>query len=283
MALWRNQAPENKNVKGSNELINIVNKIKQNLVMPRSTYGFIENCKKRGEKLFAVLIDPDKFESGEVITLCESANVDLILVGGSIITNGNFEQCIQTIKNLTKIPVLIFPGNNLQISKSADGILLLSLISGRNADMLIGSHVLAASKLKSSKLEILSTGYMLIESGKQTAASYMSSTNPIPADKDDIAMATAMAGEMLGLKLIYLDAGSGALNCVSKTMIHKVSSNISVPLIVGGGINTPEKALAACRSGADIVVVGNAIEKDHKLIQDIANAIHEFQRKSIIK
>lgn len=253
------------------------------MIIPQSIYESIVNSKKQGEKLFAVLVDPDKFESTEVIALCESANVDLILVGGSIITNGNFEQCIQSIKKHTKIPVLIFPGNNLQISKSADGILLLSLISGRNADMLIGSHVLAASKLRSSKLEILSTGYMLIESGKQTAASYMSNTNPIPADKDDIAMATAMAGEMLGMKLLYMDAGSGAINCVSKTMIHKVSSNTTVPLIVGGGINTPEKALAACRSGADIVVVGNAIEKDPTLIQDIANAVHEFQRKIIIK
>lgn len=251
--------------------------------MQETTYGSILNNKQQGKKLFAVLIDPDKFESTEVIALCDSAHVDFILVGGSIITNGNFEQCIQTIKKHTKIPVLIFPGNNLQISKNADGILLLSLISGRNADMLIGSHVLAAPKLKSSKLEIVSTGYMLIESGKQTAASYMSNTNPIPADKDDIAMATAMAGEMLGMKLIYLDAGSGAINSVSKTMIHKVSSNTKIPLIVGGGINTPEKALLACRSGADIVVVGNAIEKDPTLIQDISNAIHEFQRIITIK
>lgn len=251
--------------------------------MSQTIYGSILNSKKHGKKLFAVLIDPDKFESAEVIALCDSAHVDFILVGGSIITNGNFEQCIQTIKTQTKIPVLIFPGNNLQISKSADGILLLSLISGRNADMLIGSHVLAAPKLRSSKLEILSTGYMLIESGKQTAASYMSNTNPIPFDKDDIAMATAMAGEMLGMKLIYMDAGSGALNSVSKTMIHKVSSSTTIPLIIGGGINTPEKAIKACKAGADMVVIGNAIEKDPTLIQDIATAIHEFQRKIIIQ
>lgn len=244
--------------------------------MQLTIYESILNNKKQGKKLFAVLIDPDKFESTEVIALCESAQVDLILVGGSIITNGNFEECVQSIKKQTKIPVLIFPGNNLQISKNADGILLLSLISGRNADTLIGNHVLAAPKLKSSNLEIVSTGYMLVESGKQTAASYMSNTNPIPADKDDIAMATAMAGEMLGMKLIYLDAGSGALNCVSQTMIKKVSSNTGIPLIIGGGINTPEKALAACRAGADMIVVGNAIEKDPTLIQGISKVIHAF-------
>ncbi len=244
--------------------------------MQQTIYTSILEAKKQGKKLFAVLVDPDKFKSTEVIRLCESANVDFIMVGGSIITNGNFEECIQTIKKHTKIPVLIFPGNNLQISKSADGILLLSLISGRNADMLIGNHVVASTKLKSSNLEILSTGYMLIESGKQTAASYMSNTNPIPFDKDDIAMATAMAGEMLGLKLIYLDAGSGAINNVSETMINKVSINTNVPLIVGGGINSSEKAVTACKSGADVVVIGNAIEKDPSLIQSISKAIHAF-------
>ncbi len=232
--------------------------------------------KKEGKKLFAVLIDPDKFESIETIELAESAKVDFIMVGGSILSNGNFEKCIQTIKNKTKIPVLIFPGNHLQISKTADGILLLSLISGRNADLLIGNHVLVAPILKSSDLEILSTGYMLIESGKQTSALYMSNTNPIPHEKDDIAMCTAIAGEMLGLKLIYVDAGSGATNSVSQSMIKKISENISIPLIVGGGINTEKKAIDACKAGADVIVVGNAIEKNKTLIKNIAKAIHTF-------
>lgn len=232
--------------------------------------------KKKGEKLFSVLIDPDKFESTEVVLLCNEAKVDFIMVGGSIITNGNFEECIQSIKKFTSIPVLIFPGNGMQISKNADGILLLSLISGRNADMLIGNHVLAAPKLKASKLEVLPTGYMIIESGKQTAASYMSSTSPIPYDKGDIAMATAMAGEMLGLKLMYVDAGSGADKNVSIPMLNKIANNIEIPLIVGGGINTPEKAIYACKAGADVIVVGNAIEKDESLIHDIAKAIHAF-------
>lgn len=241
-----------------------------------SLYTTIQKNKKKGKKLFAVLIDPDKFKPAETIKLAESANVDFIMVGGSILTNGNFNKCIQTIKKQTKIPIIIFPGNNLQISKDADGILLLSLISGRNSDLLIGKHVISAPILKSSSLELLPTGYMLIESGKQTAALYMSSSSPIPYDKDDIAMCTAMAGEMLGLRIIYMDAGSGASNCVSSKMIKKVSQNIHIPLIIGGGINTVEKAIKACKAGADIIVVGNAIEKDSSLIKSISKAIHSF-------
>jgi putative glycerol-1-phosphate prenyltransferase len=240
-------------------------------------YSTILDNKKKRKKLFSVLIDPDKFDSSEVITLCEDAAVDFIMVGGSIITQGNFENCIQTIKKLTKIPIIIFPGNYMQISDKADAILLLSLISGRNADLLIGNHVLAASALKSSNLEILSTGYMLIDSGKQTTALYISNTIPIPNDKSDIAASTAIAGEMLGLKLMYLDAGSGAMNCINENMIERVSKNISSPLIVGGGINSVKKAEQACKAGADMIVIGNSIEKDKTLITSISKAIHEFQ------
>jgi len=244
--------------------------------MHKNLYTSIRKSKEKGKKLFAVLIDPDKFSSTGVLKLISSANVDLIMVGGSLLTNGNFEKCIQTIKKSCKIPLVIFPGNNLQISKDADGLLLLSLISGRNPDLLIGKHVISAPQLKASKLELISTGYMLIESGKQTAALYMSNSVPIPSDQDDIAMCTAMAGEMLGSKMIYMDAGSGAKNCISEKMIRRVSQNITIPLIIGGGINTVEKALNACRSGGDIIVVGNAIEKDPDLIKSISKAIHSF-------
>ena len=244
--------------------------------MQQQLYLSIIKSKSNGKKQFAVLIDPDKFESDEVLDLAKEAEVDFIMLGGSILTNGNFEKCVERIKNKTTIPLIIFPGNSLQVSKNADGILLLSLISGRNPEMLIGNHVIAAPALKSSKLEILPTGYMLIESGKQTAALYMSNTTPIPQQKDDIAMCTAMAGEMLGLKLIYMDAGSGAEQCVSASMISKVSANIEIPLIVGGGINSGAKAGAACKAGADIIVVGNAIEKDKSLLKEIAAAIHSF-------
>lgn len=239
-------------------------------------YNSIQKDKVKGKKQFAVLIDPDKFKSLDTIRLAEDEGVDLIMVGGSLLTNGNFSKCVETIKKNTKIPVLIFPGNNLQISKDADAILLLSLISGRNPDLLIGKHIISAPTLRSSGLEIISTGYMLIESGKQTTALYMSGTNPIPHDKDDIALCTAMAGEMLGLKMIYLDAGSGALNTVSESMIRLVSKNISVPLIIGGGINDAQKAKKACKAGADIIVVGNAIEKDKTIIRSISKVIHSF-------
>jgi phosphoglycerol geranylgeranyltransferase len=241
-----------------------------------NVYDSIRKKKARGRKQFAVLIDPDKFSSLDTIRLAEDSEVDLILVGGSLLTNGNFSKCVRKIKRNTSIPVLIFPGNHLQISKEADAILLLSLISGRNPDLLIGKHILSAPLLRSSRLEILSTGYMLVDSGKQTTALYMSSTQPIPHDKDDIALCTAMAGEMLGLKLIYMDAGSGAINPVSESMIRQVSRNITVPLIVGGGINDERKAGKACKAGADIVVVGNAIEKDKLVIRSIAKTVHSF-------
>ncbi len=244
--------------------------------MQKSIYNTITSRVKKGKKLFAILIDPDKYNSRKLFSKITPANTDFILVGGSLLTNGNFEKCIEDIKKNCKIPVIIFPGNNLQISASANGIFLLSLISGRNPDLLIGKHVISAPILKKSNLEIIPTGYMLVDSGKQTSAVYMSGTLPIPWEKDDIAMCTAMAGEMIGLKLIYMDAGSGAEKCVSNSMIKKVKSSIKIPLIIGGGINSTKKAEEACKSGADIIVIGNAIEKDAGLIQKISNIVHSF-------
>ena len=233
-------------------------------------YSSILKAKKVGRKQFAVLIDPDKLPTVEAIATAEAAGVDYFLIGGSLLTNGNLNNCIEFVKKSSQIPVILFPGNIYQIDSSADAILLLSLISGRNPEMLIGKHVIAAPALKASHLEVISTGYMLIESGSQTTVSYMSNTMPIPADKEDIAMCTAMAGEMLGLKMIYMDAGSGAKNCISAAMIKKVSSNISIPLIVGGGINSAAGVRSAYEAGADIVVVGTALEKDFSLVTKIA-------------
>jgi putative glycerol-1-phosphate prenyltransferase len=244
--------------------------------MQKNIYNSILQKVNTGKKLFAVLIDPDKYDSNKIIEKIISAKADFIMVGGSLLTNGNFEKCIHSIKSKCNIPILIFPGNTLQISKNADAMLLLSLISGRNPDLLIGNHVIAAPQLKSSKLQLLPTGYMLIDSGKQTSALYMSNTNPIPYNKADIAMCTAMAGEMLGLKMIYMDAGSGADKPVSSSMIAEVKKAISIPLVVGGGINSEKKAKEACKAGADIIVVGNAIEKNSSLIKKIANTIHSF-------
>jgi putative glycerol-1-phosphate prenyltransferase len=179
------------------------------------------------------------------------------------------------MKSKSNIPAILFPGNSFQLSYKADAILFLSLISGRNAELLIGNHVISAPFLKVSPLEIIPTGYMLIEGGVMTSVQYMSNTNPIPNTKPDIAMCTAMAGEMLGLKQIYMDAGSGAQKPVSAEMITAVSSTISIPLIVGGGIKSPEQASINVAAGADVIVVGNAIEKDPSLIKEISAAIHE--------
>ncbi len=245
--------------------------------MNEKIYQHILESKKNNKKLFAVLIDPDKYKS-DIIEKINEAKVDIVLVGGSLISNGSFEKCIEDIRKRSKTPVVIFPGNDLQISNKAEGILLLSLISGRNPDLLIGKHVIAAPQLRASNLELISTGYMLIDSGKQTSALYMSNTNPIPYDKPDIATCTAMAGEMLGLKMIYMDAGSGAENCVSEKMIREVKKNIKIPLIVGGGINSSSKAKTACEAGADMIVVGNAAEKDNKLIKEIAKVVHSFKK-----
>ncbi|MEI8279642.1 MAG: geranylgeranylglyceryl/heptaprenylglyceryl phosphate synthase, partial [Bacteroidota bacterium] len=182
---------------------------------------------------------------------------------------------IHTFKAESDIPVILFPGNPSQISPFADALLYLSLVSGRNAELLIGQHVVSAPLVKSSGLEVISTGYMLIDGGVPTTVSYMSDSTPIPANKPDIALCTAWAAEMQGKNLIYMDAGSGARNPISEEMIHKISSNIDIPLFIGGGIHTPEKVYANCKAGANIIVVGNAIERDPMLIKDLAQATKE--------
>jgi putative glycerol-1-phosphate prenyltransferase len=242
----------------------------------------IKNNIANNQKHLAVLIDPDSIENeSQLINICERSNeasIDFILVGGSLITNGFFDTCIQIIKQHTKIPVVLFPGNIMQVSKDADAILLLSLISGRNPDLLIGKHVLAAPMLKQSGLEIIPTGYMLIDGGNITSVSYMSNTTPIPAEKHSIAACTAMAGEMLGLQVTYMDAGSGAQHPISTKIISAVRESVNGPIFIGGGIKTPEGAIAACNAGADVVVVGNAFEKEPELINQIAKAVHGLNK-----
>jgi putative glycerol-1-phosphate prenyltransferase len=236
----------------------------------------ITKGRKDAKKQLAVLVDPDKSDTQHLKELARIAvdnKIDYFFVGGSLLVNNSLDSCISLLKELSGIPVVLFPGNTLQMSYRADAMLFLSLISGRNAEMLIGRHVVAAPYLKLSNIEVIGTGYMLIESGRPTAVSYMSNSDPIPSDKNDIAMCTAMAGEMLGLKLIFMDAGSGAINPVSASMIEHVSKTISIPLIVGGGINTPELAATAVNAGADLIVIGNAVEKDPSLITEISSAI----------
>ncbi len=229
-----------------------------------------------GEKKLAVLLDPDKQPEGSLertIALSVEAGVDFFFVGGSLLLQDRLEACLATLGALSSIPRILFPGNVLQVSREAEAILLLSLISGRNPDLLIGQHVIAAPYLRESGLEILSTGYMLIDGGAPTSVTYMSNTFPIPANKPDIAQCTAMAGEMLGLKLMYLDAGSGARHPVSEAMIQAVRLAVHTPVMVGGGIRRPEQALMAAQAGADVIVVGNAVERSPQLILEMAEAI----------
>jgi putative glycerol-1-phosphate prenyltransferase len=231
--------------------------------------------KAQGKKGFAVLIDPDKVGGERIPALVAHAvrcEVDYFLVGGSLLTNRNIHEFVPELKRRSDIPVILFPGSIYQIVPSADGLLFLSVISGRNPDLLIGNHVVAAPILRQTDIEILATGYILIDSGKTTSVHYMSNTLPIPYDKSDIAACTAMAGEMLGLRLIYMDAGSGADKAVSSETIHAVATNVQIPLIVGGGIRSAEEAERIWNAGADIIVIGNAIESDAngELMEEIA-------------
>ena len=245
--------------------------------MRSAIYNSLTERKQQGKKSFAVLIDPDKVNDSnmdQLIRLAVEAKVDYFLVGGSLVISSYLDECIQQIKQNCAIPTILFPGSPSQVSKYADALLYLSLISGRNADLLIGQHVISAPVVKQSGLEIMPTGYMVIDGGAPTTVSYISNAAPIPADKNEIAMCTAMAGEMLGMKLIYMDAGSGAQRAITESMIQKVASCIEVPLIIGGGIIEPEKAYLNCKAGADVIVVGNAIEKDPNLIKEMAAAVH---------
>ena len=248
----------------------------------QSIYTSLTEKKYYGKKQFAVLIDPDKVNAGSVsrlVKIAVEAGVDYFLVGGSLVISNFMDTCVQMIKKECKVPVVLFPGSPGQVSKYADALLYLSLISGRNPELLIGQHVVSAPAVKQSGLEVIPTGYMVIDGGAPTTVSYISNAAPLPSDKNDIAICTAMAGEMLGMKLIYMDAGSGAKRPIAESMIADVAENINVPLIIGGGIKDPEKAYLNCKAGADLIVVGNAFEKDTSLIKEIASAIHSVPVK----
>jgi phosphoglycerol geranylgeranyltransferase len=235
-----------------------------------------------GKKSIAVLVDPDKVEDPsrlQLLTNLATENcVDFFFVGGSLITTSNLGQVVKQIKDNVTIPIILFPGNYMHVEPSADALLFLSLISGRNPELLIGQHVIAAPILRNTKLEIIPTGYILINSGSITSVAYISNTTPIPDDKYSLAACTAMAGEMLGLQSIYLDAGSGAEKEISVRMIASVRKAVNVPLIVGGGINTSQKALNALEAGADMIVIGNALEKKPNLLSEISDKVYEWNQ-----
>ncbi len=241
-----------------------------------SFYRSLQSLRIHNKKGLAVLIDPDKLNSDSkmkaMAELLRHSDVSALFIGGSLMTQDNFQQCVKLARKHIDLPLVLFPGSPDQVSDQADAILLLSLISGRNADLLIGHHVTAAPKLAKSSLEIISTGYMLVDCGNTTTASYISQTFPLPYHKPEIAAVTAMAGEMIGMKCMYLDGGSGAQKPVSPQMITAVRSAVATPIIVGGGIRDEDQAREAFDAGADLIVVGTAVEENPELLFSIANA-----------
>jgi putative glycerol-1-phosphate prenyltransferase len=214
-----------------------------------------------------VLIDPDKYNP-ELVDIANTCNVHCFFIGGSKIKDGYFEKTIRSIKSKTKIPLIIFPGDETQISKHADGILILSLISGRNPDYLIGKQVVAARKIKSSKLKTIPIGYILVNGDKISTTQKITKTNPLSTKKEIIE--TAIAGELLGKQLIYLESGSGAISTIKNSIINAVKKEISIPLIIGGGINTIQKTKAILKSNPDYIVIGNALEINPSLLKEIS-------------
>ncbi len=228
---------------------------------------------------YLILLDPDKLKEEKLssfIELCGKSGVDGFLVGGSLMINGDLEGFITRIKAVTELPVIIFPGGVEQVCGAADAILYLSVISGRNPEHLIGKHVLAAPLIKKSGIEPISTGYIIVESGAITTAEYMSGSTPVPRNKPEIAAATALAAEYMGMKMIYLEAGSGADKPVPNEMVKAVSSYCSIPVIVGGGIRNPQTAREKVENGAKIIVTGNFFEHDDnwEMIRNFADAVH---------
>ena len=222
----------------------------------------------------AILIDPEKFSTlphlSSFLEKINAAKPNFIFIGGSTVTRKDFNQCIKEIKAKTTIPIVIFPGASHQISKEADAILFLSLLSGRNPDYLIGHHVQAVDELEKMDIEIIPTAYLLIDGGRKSAVEYVTQTSPIPSDQPNIVRKTALAGKFQGKKIIYLDAGSGAIHSIPSEIIKSVN-NLEMPLIVGGGITSIEEVSLAHKAGANIVVIGNKIEKDIDFLLDIAN------------
>lgn len=247
----------------------------------RRILAHIKALKAEGKKGFAILIDPDKLAPESLPNLAAKVNaagIDFVFVGGSLLMNDHIREMVPALKQALHPPLILFPGNLLQLIPGADAVLFLSLISGRNPDLLIGNHVIAAPLIKQSGMEVLPTGYMLIDSGRPTSVNYMSNTLPIPSDKPEIAACTAMAGELLGLQLLYMDGGSGAERILSTEMISAVAGAVDIPLIVGGGIRSRKEAEAVLKAGADIIVVGNAFESDtnNPLMFDLPELIAGF-------
>lgn len=235
--------------------------------------------------MLSVLLDPDSFKNSksiiEITDQCNINLIDFIFIGGSHLTSNHFDEFVEEVKEYASQPVVIFPGSQHQISEHADALLLLSLISGRNPEYLIGKHVSAATQLKKSRLNIIPTGYMLMDGGNTTTASYITQTLPIPCNKTDLATSTAIAGELLGMQLIYMDAGSGATNTIQEKVVREVKNQISIPLITGGGVNSSKQLMALFAAGSDLVVIGNKLETNSQLIEDFGKVRNRFVNNGI--
>ncbi len=228
---------------------------------------------------YLVLLDPDKSDEKGLMRTAEQAQAngaDALLVGGSLLLTNRFHAAVRAVRSVAEVPVIIFPGSTHQVCSDADAILFLSLISGRNPAHLIGQQVIAAPLIKEMRIEPISTGYILVESGRTTSAEFMSDTRPIPREKPDIAKAHALAAEYLGMKMVYLEAGSGAERPVPDEMVREVAEYVSIPVIVGGGIRSPEEAHRKVREGASFIVTGNVLERkgSQSLLREFADAVH---------
>ena len=246
------------------------------------TNTYIESFKKISKGI-AVLIDPEKCDNGEklfaLLDKAAFANVDYLFVGGSTVSRSEFQQTISAIRSHSSLPLIIFPGSFHQISDEADAILFLSLISGRNPDFLIGHHIAAAQELSEMQIEVLPTGYILIDGGTKSSVAYVSQTTPIPNESLSIIRNTALAGKLLGMQLLYLDAGSGAKECVSEKCIHALR-DLGLPIIVGGGIREIDQMAALHKSGASVVVIGNKLEEDIDFLLDVRSYKSSFDIKT---
>lgn len=228
-------------------------------------YNNILESISEGKKQLAVLIDPDKMHESQIEAFMKKVNDSIathIFLGGSVLKHGNIEKTAKLLKSCTELPIVLFPGDESQLTDHADGLLFLSLISGRNPDYLIDKHVKAVSQLDQMNIEVIPTGYILIENGVETAVERVSTTKPIARKDVDLISDTAKAAEYLGMKLIYLEAGSGAKHPIDYEIIQKVKSETQIPLIVGGGIRSKEQLQTAYSAGADLVVIGTAFEQD---------------------
>ncbi len=244
-----------------------------------SVYDYLMKVREEKGAGFFVLMDPDRLSSGLVVKQAvqfAEAGVDAFLIGSSLMMNSGFDEYVEAISEVVDIPVIIFPAEGSHVTDRADAIFFLSLLSGRNPDLIIGEQVKSAPLIKNLGIEAISTAYLLVDSGRITSVEFISNTKPLPADKPEIALAHAMAAEIFGMKFVYLEAGSGALSPVPDDMISAVSGGVDLPVIVGGGIRNPETVAQKVAAGASFIVVGNYLEKSahHRDIEDLINAAH---------